>query len=767
MRIDHIDIKNFRKLKSCRIDLAKENTIFVGANNSGKTSAMNALMMFLKKSKRKEISTTDFTLSNWAAINKIGKDWATSSNSCAPDLTAELWRPLLPLIDVWIQVEDKQIHYVSHILPTLDWNGELLGIRLVFEPNNPEELYKGFMAAFTAAQDTMSSHQNDGKNDSKVLLSLWPKSMRDFLDKDKELHKYFTINAYLLDPSKCEQAEPQKLPEGVEPLDGDPFDGLFKIDIINAQRGFSDANAGEGSTNTDRRLSSQLRHYFDKHLDPTELPDVSDLEALNTIEAARTAFDEKLKTSFSDAIRELEGLNYPGFSNPQILLSSKVNPLEGLNHDSAVQFKVVRDDESAYDDLCLPEKYNGLGYQNLISMIFSLIRFRDEWMRVGKAGKRDSIDSSSIEPLHLVLIEEPEAHLHAQVQQVFIKKAYDVLRNHPDLKDKQFSTQMVVSTHSSHLAHETQFTSLRYFRRQHLEKPEDVPCVTVVNMTTTFGDDTDTGRFADRYLRTTHCDLFFADAVILVEGPAERILVPHFIRYHYPELDKSCISLLEIGGSHAHRLQPLIEALGLLTLVITDLDSIGSDTSKKVLPEKGKNYRTGNDTLKKWVPCKESLDEILHVSSTDKVTADGQVRVAFPSVTAVSYPGGNPELVIPYTFEDALVLGNLTLFRGLTGQTGLIKKMVGAVNKPLLNDACQTMFEALDNGKKAEMALDLLYTTEPFQLPPPQYIAEGLKWLEKKLAREFIQPSGAESTEDAQPIEAESTEHIRECMQPV
>ncbi|MEO1254973.1 MAG: AAA family ATPase, partial [Bacteroidota bacterium] len=616
----------------------------------------------------------------------------------------------LPWIDLWIQVEDKQIHYVSHILPNLDWNGEFLGIRLIFEPNDPEELYKGFMAAFTSAQDTMSLRQKDGENDSKVPLSLWPKSMRDFLDKDKELHKYFTLNAYVLDPSKCGQAEPQGLPDGAEPLDGGPFDGLFKIDIVNAQRGFSDANAGEGSTNNDRRLSSQLRHYFDKHLDPTELPDASDLDALETIEAARTAFDEKLKTSFSAAITELEELNYPGFSNPQILLSSRVNPLEGLNHDSAVQFKVVRDDESAYDDLCLPEKYNGLGYQNLISMIFSLIRFRDEWMRVGKAGKRDSIDSSAIEPLHLVLIEEPEAHLHTQVQQVFIKKAYRVLRNHTNLRDnQQFSTQMLVSTHSSHLAHETQFTSLRYFRRQHLKRPEDVPCATVVNMTTTFGDDTDTGRFANRYLRTTHCDLFFADAVILVEGPAERMLVPHFIRCKYPELDKSYVSLLEIGGSHAHRLKPLIEALGIFTLVITDLDSIGAETSTKMRPEKGQNYRTSNDTLKSWVPCKSLLDEVLEISPEDKVALDGKVRVAYPSVTSVTFAGGDPETVIPYTFEDALVLGNLDLFRGMTSQKGLIKKMVDAVNKPQLAQACQEIFEALRNGNKAEMALELLY----------------------------------------------------------
>lgn len=732
MIIAYVDIQNFRKLKASRIDFAEKKTIFVGANNSGKTSAMDALITFLKRSKRKDISTTDFTLSNWTMINRIGENWTAIQDDDSPDFLIGSWRPLLPSIDLWLHVEERQIHYVSHMLPTLDWSGGLLGIRLIFEPKKIGNLYKGFIAAFRAAKTTMESRPaNNGEDDSSDFV-LWPRTMRDFLDR--ELHKYFSVNAYVLDPSKIDEQPPQTLSAHSTTLESDPFDGLFKIDLINAQRGFSDPNVGEGVANTDRRLSSQLRQYFDKHLDPAELPDVSDLEALEAMEAARTAFDQKLKTSFSAAISELEGLNYPGFSDPQILLSTKVNALEGLNHDSAVQFKVLRGDDLAEMSFCLPEKYNGLGYQNLISMIFNLIRFRDEWMRVGKAGKRSNADSQPIEPLHLMLIEEPEAHLHAQVQQVFIKKAFNVLRNHSDLGEKsQFSTQMIVSTHSSHIAHETDFTSLRYFRRQELISDNDIPCAKVVNMTTTFGGSTDTSKFASRYLRTTHCDLFFADAVILVEGPAERMLVPHFIRCKYPELDKSYITILEIGGSHAHRLRPLIETLGLLTLVITDLDSIGASTQSKVRPAIDKSFRTGNDTLKYWLPEKVLLDEVLNADADSKQNSDGTTRVAYPSITSVNYQNGNSENAIPYTFEDALVLTNLPLFRTLTDSKRLIKKMADAVQRSTLDDACQAMFDALDKGNKAEMALELLFITEPSELEPPEYIAEGLGWLNERL----------------------------------
>ena len=39
MHIDYVEVSNFRKLLSVRVGLASEKTVFVGANNSGKTSA--------------------------------------------------------------------------------------------------------------------------------------------------------------------------------------------------------------------------------------------------------------------------------------------------------------------------------------------------------------------------------------------------------------------------------------------------------------------------------------------------------------------------------------------------------------------------------------------------------------------------------------------------------------------------------------------------------------------------------------------------------
>lgn len=109
MRIEFIEIQNFRKLKSCRVDFSEKETVFVGANNSGKTSAMNALMTFLKKSRHKDISTTDFTLTNWKGINQIATNWVENLNPDDLSLSVEAWHQLVPSIDVWLKVEDKNM----------------------------------------------------------------------------------------------------------------------------------------------------------------------------------------------------------------------------------------------------------------------------------------------------------------------------------------------------------------------------------------------------------------------------------------------------------------------------------------------------------------------------------------------------------------------------------------------------------------------------------------------------------------------------------
>lgn len=734
MFIEFVELTNFRKLKSCRINFSKKETVFVGANNSGKTSAMDALILLLKRPNK--IVTQDFTLSNWREINKIGDAWLATKEKEEPDLSIKQWENNIPQLDIWLKVETDEIHYVSDLIPNLDWNGGSLGIRLRFEPRNIENLFKDFTSTYNAAKKVAAA---GSKSEGKVPLNLWPKSLWDFLERSLSTH--FAVRAYCLDPLALQEpkdgiAVVQSLkPENIE-LSSDPLKNLIKIDIINAQRNFSDPNSeSDELPKLTGNLSSQLREYYGKHLDPTENPNIDDLEALQALETARDSFDRRLRASFAPPIKELEGLNYPGFGgDPTIRLSSKIKAIDSLNHASAVQFDLINPDVADGETaLSLPEKYNGLGYQNLISMVFKLMRFRDEWMQVGKSLKKmaDDLDEPEFQPLHLVLVEEPEAHLHAQVQQVFIKKAYKVLRaNDKLIAHNHFNTQLVVSTHSNHIAHEIEFTSLRYFKRRKAE-PNGVPTSTVESLSVIFGAGNQTNKFAARYLRTTHCDLFFADAVILVEGPAERMLIPHFIRHHYEALDMCYIAILEIGGSHAHRLRPLLEALGIVTLIVTDLDAIDPSNSRKAtIPVRGKGLESANTTLKQWIPAKTNIDDL-----ADAVTAPLLVEVAYQRPLKVKFPGDKTDVeLIPYTFEIALALDNQTLFKDINGD-GMIKAFKDAINKQTAIEVNEALYAALDSGKKAKFALDLLFLEDPAKLVTPSYIAKGLDWLKQTLVK--------------------------------
>ena len=93
MHIQHIEVSNFRKLKDVRIDFSETNTVFVGANNSGKTSAMDEAdlvhrqpieqgmntVFYVDLANRKFGVTQDFLANDH--VGKMPKSGVTSENS--------------------------------------------------------------------------------------------------------------------------------------------------------------------------------------------------------------------------------------------------------------------------------------------------------------------------------------------------------------------------------------------------------------------------------------------------------------------------------------------------------------------------------------------------------------------------------------------------------------------------------------------------------------------------------------------------------------
>ena len=118
MLIASISIKNFRKLRAVKIDFSADKTLFVGANNSGKTSAMDALRKFLVRGDGNNFVYNDITVTNRRPINLIGEKWIVDKAEKPTDLSD--WVNIIPSMDVWLDIKRDEFHYVAHIIPTLD-----------------------------------------------------------------------------------------------------------------------------------------------------------------------------------------------------------------------------------------------------------------------------------------------------------------------------------------------------------------------------------------------------------------------------------------------------------------------------------------------------------------------------------------------------------------------------------------------------------------------------------------------------------------------
>jgi hypothetical protein len=723
MNIASVHIRNFRKLKNCRIDFGEKETVFVGANNSGKTSAISAIVWFLRNNEK--FTLKEFTATNWEKINAIGEKWLANDPVDEALLSSHKWDCIVPSIDVWIDVDDGEQYRVNHLIPSLStWEGKRVGVRGQYVPKDITKLYSDYKEVNRKALALKETPE--WKNASSP--ELFPKNLCDFLGKDSNLKDYFDVKYYIVDSAKesADGNEVQPTPDNA--LDKNPLEELIRVDTILASRDFADPE-GQSDSEIDT-LSRQFQKYY-ANPNPEEedlLP--NDLELVSGIAKANETYNAKLGKIFKSPVSELRNINYPGFQNPEIKIQSKIQIEEAIKHDSAVQFVI-----QGTEELALPEKYNGLGYRNLISIYLKLMDFREKWLKTLSEEK-------SIEPIHLVFVEEPEAHLHAQAQQVFVKKALEALCNNEIIKDNSWlKTQLVLSTHSNHVVNALDLNCMRYFRRD-MDAGNKIPISNVINLSNTFGEGKETKQFVTRYIRLTHCDIFFADAVVFVEGPAEKILVPSF--FVEAGLDSHYISVIEVNGRHAHSFRSLIDKIGIPTLIVTDIDATaepdeedGKKKRKAVITAKGKGYETGNPSIQAWLPSKKRIDDLIALDENDKVI--GNVRIAYQTPIYVKWAEEEEcTEICPYTFEDALIFSNLKLFRqDRLGKMGAITTIANLLERANSAEGLQQeIFEKLERKggfQKADFANSLLYKEEFCNIKAPAYIQEGLKWLKQCL----------------------------------
>ncbi len=160
---------------------------------------------------------------------------------------------------------------------------------------------------------------------------------------------------------------------------------------------------------------------------------------------------------FEDIISKIKTLGGIKENDSVLSVLSTLQSKELLKGNTTVFYK--------HDIHDLPEQFNGLGYLNLISMIFEIEIKKYEF-------QKSLLEVPS--EINLLFIEEPEAHTHPQMQYVFIKNIKTIVGNAIEKQIKNTagtnnvlskSLQCLISTHSSHIVADSNFDEIKYLRK--------------------------------------------------------------------------------------------------------------------------------------------------------------------------------------------------------------------------------------------------------------------------------------------------------------
>lgn len=662
MKIKNARINNFRLLRDIVLSFNDKSTVIVGRNNSGKTSLTEIFRRFFSESNSQKFKLEDFSIS---AIEKFRQ--ALSMKLAGEE--EDIIRDLFPKIELQLLVDydDNKSDY-----------GVLSEFIIDLEEENTESIIN------------ISYHLKDGKIKA-FFYDLDDPNNPEFLNIIRErIVKLYTTEITAIDPTDN---------TNITKVDQSKLLELIGVDFINAQRGLDDVTQSERDV-----LGKVLSSIFKNASTENASEDMKQKsKALNEeVDKIQQVVDTDLKEKLDDFLPTLEIFGYPGLSDPNLTTKTTFNAETIVESNTKILYEKS-------EGITLPETYNGLGSRNLIFILFKLFEYFRKYQ-----------SNPILVKNHLIFIEEPEAHLHPQMQEVFISKLYSIAETFSNDLNKgvKWPVQFVVSTHSTHIANEADFDTIRYF----LTKNDGILAETEIkDLKEAFKteEDNDDKNFIYKYLTLTKSDLFFSDKAILIEGATERILMPSFIKKIDSELEKKLsnqyLTILEVGGAYAHHFYKFLDFLNLKTLIITDLDAIDTNNNRTACLVSNGND-TSNTGLKKWFsdlqqPTIDGQPSILgqiQLKTFEEKELESR-RISYQIAEGEQSPCGR-------SFEDAFMIANKALF-------GITQNEKTAIENEAYDQAKKL------KKKKANFALE--YALEKTDWNIPLYIKEGITWLSK------------------------------------
>ena len=654
MYIHKVTVRNFRLLADVELVLENQTTLVVGRNNSGKTSLSEAIRRFLVDQNPK------FQIEDFSSASYDGFCEALLAKNAGQE--DDEVRALIPSIELRLlfryDPEQPDLGPLSDFVIDLDpdCNEALVVARYELRDGAIESLFADQPAGKLTEEDRLAFFQLLRERVPVLFAaSIWAEDPHDATNR-----KQMTVSA---------------------------LRSLLKTGFVNAQRGLDD----DTSRDTDV-LAKILEGLFTTAKSPTA--DQADQDVAQALQDAVREIQQRIEGGFKEELRKLmptlRTFGYPGLDGSELETETTLDVERLLSRHTKVRY-------AGHHGIHLPESYTGLGIRNLIFILLQIVSF----YRTFRA-------EANAPGVHLVFIEEPEAHLHPQMQEVFIRQVSKIAQQLSDQEGAPLSwpVQFIVSTHSSHVANAAGFEAIRYF----LPTAADGVRQTEIKDLREGLRETreDHRRFLHQYLTLTRCDLFFADKAILIEGTSERLLLPVIIEKleeaepDAPKLSSQYVTTMEVGGAYAHIFFDLLDFLELRTLIITDLDSVTAAGGAACPVHEG--TATSNACLNTWFGEGGRTPKAL-LAKDDAAKVKELRRIAFQRPEAAGGPCGR-------TFEDAFMLANPAMF-DIEGATP--------------EEQAQSAWDKLDKIKKSEFALK--YAIDETDWTAPGYILDGLRWL--------------------------------------
>lgn len=674
MYLNEVKVKNYRSLKDVKLVLDKENgtpnlSLIIGKNNSGKTSLLKIMKKMIAEDRK--LSWDDFNIQYRKEIHNILISEEEGNEENIEGI----------ILDLYMEYDDNDdLNNILPLMLDLDMGNNIVVLEFRCQPiiHKIEEL-------------------RNLVNDTEL------KEYRKFSDFMQEnLNKYFETNVY----ARGYNYESYKLTDAIEKLDSSIVKKIINITGISAKRDTS-------NNEKDRTLSQIAAKYYENFSDEEDK-----IRSLRE-EVSKTdgILNKEYNKLFKDVIDDFR--NFGNFPNGEedVNIHSKMDVSKLLKGNTVFSYQ--------YDEEDLPENYNGLGYMNLLGIIFEV-----------KACFQKFRQDSNRSKINILYIEEPEAHTHPQLQYVFIKNIGKLIENEKD----NLNVQTIITTHSSHIVSQCKFEDTNFF----IKEKDNAQIKSYADLENLYKNEKEVFEFVKKYITLSRAEIFFADKLILIEGDTERILLPTMMERvdtknsekDVPPLLSQNISVLVIGN-HAHVLSKLISFLNLKTLVITDIDAKKEEES---LPEDAKE--TTNGSLKKFFKDKDfkELSDLeknkkilsIEVKTEDRGKEDVEYKEDPNGILRIAYQikekNSKGESYQATSFEDSFIHLNLEFVQKLADEHG---RNVGLKATKLKNPNVKPHKLASECiYSKTNFAIGILmYGNDKWQIP--KYIEEGLEWIRK------------------------------------